>query len=182
MSNQDEKNMKSEEIEVNCEEEHDHEACDHDHDHDHHHTVTLELEDGTELICPVIAIFEADKNEYIALLHPIEETALLYRFFDYEAKYTPGATKEICPAPLPQEQTKKAQSCAKTAHKALKCKVWSRTDMIIQEGEIFMLETNTIPGMTETSLVPLAAKAAGLSLSQLLDKLIELSLELANSR
>ena len=105
-----------------------------------------------------------------------------YRFFDYEAKYTPGATKEICPAPLPQEQTKKAQSCAKTAHKALKCRVWSRTDMIIQEGEIFMLETNTIPGMTETSLVPLAAKAAGLSLSQLLDKLIELSLELANSR
>jgi len=104
-----------------------------------------------------------------------------YTFFDYKAKYTPGATEEICPAPLSRVQTEKAQSCAKKAHEALKCRVWSRTDMMIQGEKIYILETNTIPGMTETSLVPLAAKAAGMTLSQLLEKLIELSLELTDS-
>jgi D-alanine-D-alanine ligase len=98
-------------------------------------------------------------------------------FFDYEAKYTPGATKEICPAPLSDHERERLQSCAVVAHRALRCRVWSRTDMILHHGEIHVLETNTIPGMTATSLVPLAAKAAGLSLSDLLDRLIELSLE-----
>jgi D-alanine-D-alanine ligase len=100
-----------------------------------------------------------------------------YVFFDYEAKYTPGASREICPAPLPEEERKKAESCAKEAHRALQCEIWSRSDMIIQAGEIFLLETNTIPGMTETSLVPLAARNAGFTFPQFLDRLIELSLE-----
>ena len=104
-----------------------------------------------------------------------------YSFFDYEAKYTPDATKEICPAPISKDQTEKAQSCAKKAHEVLKCRVWSRTDMIIHDEKIYILETNTIPGMTETSLVPLAAQAAGMSLPQLLEKLIDLSLELTDS-
>ena len=98
-------------------------------------------------------------------------------FFDYEAKYTPGATEEICPAPLPEARTEEAQACAKKAHSALMCEVWSRTDMILQDEKIVVLETNTIPGMTETSLVPLAARAAGMSLSDLLDRLIDLSLQ-----
>jgi len=100
-----------------------------------------------------------------------------HSFFDYEAKYTPGATDEICPAPISKTMTEAAQSCAKRAHRALMCEVWSRTDMILQGEKIFVLETNTIPGMTETSLVPLAARAAGMSLSALLDRLIKLSLE-----
>ncbi|HAS73950.1 MAG TPA: DUF1292 domain-containing protein [Clostridiales bacterium UBA8960] len=58
---------------------------DHDHDHDHHvHTVTLELENGEELICPIIEIFEVDGKEYIALLHPEEEIALLYGFVEHD--------------------------------------------------------------------------------------------------
>ena len=61
---------------------------DHDHDHDHDHEdndlVTLILEDGTELKCPIIDIFDVNENQYIALFHPIEETALLYTFHDYE--------------------------------------------------------------------------------------------------
>ena len=69
-----------------------------------------------------------------------------------------------------------AQSCAIRAHEALLCRVWSRTDMIVQGEDIFMLETNTIPGMTETSLIPLAARTAGMSMTALLDRLIELSL------
>ena len=83
--------------------------------------------------------------------------------------------REICPAPVSDELKEKAQTCAEKAHEALQCQAWSRTDMILVESDVYVLETNTIPGMTETSLVPLAAKTAGLSLSQLLDRLIDLS-------
>lgn len=57
---------------------------DHEHEHEHTHTVTLELETGEELECPIIEIFEVDGKEYIALLHPEEEIAMLYGFKDYE--------------------------------------------------------------------------------------------------
>jgi len=103
-----------------------------------------------------------------------------HHFFDYQAKYTPGATKEICPAPLPPHLTEKAQQCALLAHKALGCKGYSRTDMILKGEDIYILETNTIPGMTETSIFPLAAKAMGMSFSTLVEELINLALETKN--
>ncbi len=98
-------------------------------------------------------------------------------FFDYDAKYTPGTTEEICPARIDDAIKEKTWIIAKNAHKALFCRGYSRTDMIIRDGDIYVLETNTIPGMTETSLLPLAAKTAGISFSALLDRLIELSLQ-----
>jgi D-alanine-D-alanine ligase len=73
--------------------------------------------------------------------------------------------------------TQKAQACAITAHNALFLQGYSRTDMILQNNEFFVLETNTIPGMTGTSLYPKSAKAAGMSFGQLLDRLIELGIE-----
>ncbi len=100
-----------------------------------------------------------------------------YEFFDYEAKYKPGATEEICPARLSEDFTKKAQDYAVRAHQALKCRGYSRTDMIVSDNEVYILETNTIPGMTATSLYPQAAAAAGIGFSELLDRLIELALE-----
>ena len=100
-----------------------------------------------------------------------------YAFFDYEAKYLPGASHEICPARLNPELTKRAQGCALTAHQALGCRGYSRTDMMIREQNIYVLETNTIPGMTATSLFPQGAKAAGLDFPALLDTLINLALE-----
>jgi D-alanine-D-alanine ligase len=100
-----------------------------------------------------------------------------YGFFTYEAKYTPGATREICPARLSDALTRKAQDYAVRAHKALKCRGYSRTDMIACDDEVYILETNTIPGMTATSLFPQAAAAAGISFAKLLDRLIELALE-----
>jgi len=103
--------------------------------------------------------------------------ASTYAFFDYEAKYQPGASEEICPARLDPELTRRAQACALTAHKALGCRGYSRTDMMIREQEIYVLETNTIPGMTATSLFPQGAKAAGLDFQDLLDTLINLALE-----
>ncbi len=100
-----------------------------------------------------------------------------YVFFDYEAKYQPGASTEICPARLDPETTHRAQQCALAAHAALGCRGYSRTDMMVQDGKIYVLETNTIPGMTATSLFPQAAKAAGLEFPDLLDTLIRLALE-----
>ncbi|MCK4604443.1 MAG: D-alanine--D-alanine ligase [Deltaproteobacteria bacterium] len=100
-----------------------------------------------------------------------------HSFFDYDAKYLPGATKEICPADIPKQASEKAGALAVAAHKALQLRAYSRTDMILAHtGKIFALETNTIPGMTPTSLFPQAAEAAGVSFSKLLDQLIDMAL------
>ena len=99
-----------------------------------------------------------------------------YPFFDYQAKYQAGASQEICPADLSAEITAKAQDYGLKAHKALGLKGYSRTDMmVVDSGEIIIIETNTIPGMTPTSLLPQAAKEYGLSFGELLDRLIELA-------
>ena len=98
-------------------------------------------------------------------------------FFDYEAKYTAGVTQEICPARIDEELTLKAQTLAQNSHQALFCRGYSRTDMILKGRDIYILETNTIPGMTATSLLPQAAQAAGVDFTRLLDKLIELGME-----
>jgi D-alanine-D-alanine ligase len=132
---------------------------------------------GREVTCCVIG------NESLETLPVIEVIpSNNHEFFNYEAKYKTGGAKEICPADLPASMLKKITHNAKTAHHALRCRVWSRTDMIVNDNEVFVLETNTVPGMTENSLFPLAAETAGLSLAQLLDKLIALSLEGSASR
>mgnify|MGYP005851788569 FL=1 len=100
-----------------------------------------------------------------------------YEFFDYEAKYTPGASHEVCPARISDSMTRRARELAVSAHRALYCRGYSRTDMIVSGEIIFVLETNTIPGMTQTSLFPQAAAAAGMDFPALLDRLIELALE-----
>ncbi len=127
---------------------------------------------GVELTAGVIGNEELQALPIIEII-PGKE----FDFFDYAAKYTPGATQEICPARIDAATTQKAQSYAKMAHRALCCKGYSRTDMILADGQLYVLETNTIPGMTPTSLLPQAAQAAGIDFSRLLDKLIELSLE-----
>jgi D-alanine-D-alanine ligase len=102
---------------------------------------------------------------------------LSHSFFDYDAKYLSKATVEICPANIQGRAFRKAQSIAVAAHRALHLRAYSRTDMILSDtGKIYVLETNTIPGMTPTSLFPQAAEAAGISFSRLLDKLIDMAL------
>lgn len=100
-----------------------------------------------------------------------------YDFFNYEAKYQPGASREVCPAPVSKKVCAKAQDYALRAHRCLQLRGYSRTDMILAGEELCLLETNTIPGMTPTSLLPQAAAEAGLSFSALLDRLIELAIE-----
>jgi D-alanine-D-alanine ligase len=128
--------------------------------------------DGIELTGGVIG---NDQLEALPIIEIIPSES--FDFFDYEAKYTAGATNEICPARIDDVMTQKSQKIAKTAHKALFCKGYSRTDMILNGQDIYVLETNTIPGMTATSLLPLAAGEAGIPFGRLLDRLIELSIE-----
>jgi D-alanine-D-alanine ligase len=139
------------------------------------HDSTILLEgyiEGIELTGGVIGNKDLQALPLIEII-PNDE----HEFFDYEAKYTAGVTQEICPARIDDEMTQKAQTYAKSAHQALFCSGYSRTDMILKDGEIFVLETNTIPGMTATSLLPQAAQVAGFSFSRLLDQLIELSIQ-----
>ena len=101
-----------------------------------------------------------------------------YTFFDYNAKYKAGASREICPAPIDEGLAARAREYGVAAHKALQLRGYSRTDMILTaEGKIVLLETNTIPGMTATSLFPQAAAVYGLPFSALLERLIELGME-----
>ena len=127
---------------------------------------------GIELTGGVIGNREL---EALPLIEIVPDEA--HEFFDYEAKYTAGVTQEICPARVDEKITQAAQAYAKKAHQALFCRGYSRTDMILQDQNLFVLETNTIPGMTATSLLPQAAQVGGMSFSRLLDRLIELSLE-----
>ena len=99
-----------------------------------------------------------------------------HEFFDLHAKYTPGATEEICPARLNEELSARAREIALAAHRALDCRGYSRVDMFVVGDRIKVLEVNTIPGMTQTSLFPQAAKASGLEFSRLLDTLVDLAL------
>ncbi len=132
---------------------------------------------GTEITGGVLG---NDEPEALPLIEIIPGDG--YEFFDYEAKYKAGATKEICPARIDEGLTRKAQEFARTAHTVLNCLGYSRTDMILSGKELFLLETNTIPGMTATSLFPQAANVGGYSFSALLDKLVELSLEVHAKR
>jgi D-alanine-D-alanine ligase len=140
---------------------------------EHDHTVLLEAYiTGIELTGGVIGNHDL---EALPLIEIIPDKN--HEFFDYEAKYVAGVSQEICPARIDESLTEKAQTYAKMAHSALSCKGYSRTDMMLNGKEIYVLETNTIPGMTATSLLPQAAAAAGLNFSQLLDKLIQLGIE-----
>jgi D-alanine-D-alanine ligase len=99
---------------------------------------------------------------------PVVEMRTPRAFYDYEAKYQANSTEYLCPAPLSAEQTAAMQDTALKAFNAVGASGWGRVDIMLdQSGQHFLLEVNTVPGMTEKSLVPMAAKAAGLSFSQL---------------
>jgi D-alanine-D-alanine ligase len=103
-------------------------------------------------------------------------------FYDYEAKYTPGATEEIVPARISPDETAMAQEIALACHEALGCRGVSRTDIISTGEWMYVIEVNTIPGMTPTSLLPRAAVAAGIEFAGLLDLIIDFALEEGTQR
>ncbi len=104
---------------------------------------------------------------------PVVEMRTPRAFYDYEAKYQANSTEYLCPAPLSAEQTAAMQETALKAFNAVGASGWGRVDIMLdQQGRHFLLEVNTVPGMTEKSLVPMAAKAAGLSFSQLVQAIL----------
>jgi D-alanine-D-alanine ligase len=126
--------------------------------------------DGTEVSVGVINY----KGETVVL--PITEIVSENDFFDYEAKYL-GKSQEITPARISEDIAEKIRAVAKKAYTILKMSGFSRSEFIIVDGEPFMLEMNTIPGLTTESLIPQQARAAGISLEDLFTNSIELALK-----
>ncbi len=107
---------------------------------------------------------------------PVGEIIPVKELYDYECKYTPGMAKEIFPADLTAAQTVDVQHLAKRAFDALKLSGCARIDFrMTPAGDFFCLEANTLPGMTETSLIPQAAAAAGVSFPALCDRIAQLA-------
>lgn len=108
---------------------------------------------------------------------PIIEIAPVEGFYDYKNKYKAGSTVETCPAELSEQITKEMQGYAEKVSEVLGLNTYSRTDFLLdEEGRIFCLEANTLPGMTPTSLLPQEAKVTGVDFNQLCEKLIESSM------
>ncbi len=129
-----------------------------------------EFLEGTEVTCAILG-----SSNPKAL--PLVEIVPRNEFFDLEAKYDSKLTDEIVPARINKKLTREAQEAALRAYKALGCRAFGRVDMIISRGKPYVLEVNTIPGLTPVSLFPKAAKAAGISYEKLLDKIISFSRE-----
>jgi D-alanine-D-alanine ligase len=127
---------------------------------------------GREATCGVI---ENYRKHLIYPLPPVEIVPPEGNFFDYTVKYN-GATKEICPSGFDNSVKRLIENMAVAAHRALSLRHYSRSDFIVSSRGIYILETNTLPGLTSESLFPKAARAAGMEFPQLLDHLIKLAL------
>jgi len=122
---------------------------------------------GTEVTCAVLG------NEKPIALPVIEIIPLKGKFFDYTSKYTESGSEEIVPARISKGLTKKVQNLAIKVYRTVGCRGFGRVDFILKDNKYpIVLEINTIPGLTPMSLVPKAAKAAGISYRSLLDKII----------
>jgi len=125
---------------------------------------------GTEIAVSILG------NEELEAL-PIVEIVPKSGVFDFDARYTMGATEFYIPARLDKETGERARQVALRTHEALGCKNVSRVDIIVDsQGEPYVLELNISPGMTDTSLLPLAAQAAGISFNDLVARLVDLAL------
>ena len=95
-------------------------------------------------------------------------------FYDYESRYEIGMTTFVCPAELPAETTARAQQLALEVYGLLGCHGVARVDLMLEQdsGELWVLETNVVPGMTETSLLPQAADAAGVGFEELVERIL----------
>ncbi|AEJ38510.1 D-alanine--D-alanine ligase [Sulfobacillus acidophilus TPY] len=128
---------------------------------------------GREFTCAVLE----EMDGQLRALPVIEIIPKSGRFFDFTAKYQTGAADEICPAPIPDAMRDTIQHMAIKAHDVLGCEGLSRADMIWTDQGPVLLEVNTIPGMTRNSLVPKAARAAGIAFEGLVGHLVRLALQ-----
>jgi len=126
--------------------------------------------DGIELTVPVLGKL----NEEQAL--PIIEIIPKNEIYDYEAKYTEGESEQIVPARISDELTEQIKQYAITAHRLLGCETYSRVDFLLMDDIPYILEVNTLPGMTPTSLFPNAAKHENISYDEMIEKLVQLTI------
>jgi len=132
--------------------------------------------DGIELTAAVLGTKEP---RVLPLIEIVSET----EFYDYTAKYTPGMSHHIIPARIPPEAVAQVEELALKTYKAMNCSQYARVDLMLNKKyEPFILETNTLPGMTETSLLPDAARAAGISFAELISLLVDEAYLLAAER
>jgi len=130
--------------------------------------------EGREL---TVAIWDGDAEP---IAFPVIEIEPQSGFYSYEAKYTPGRSRYVVPASLEDRVFKEVQSAAIRAHLSLGCRIYSRVDIRLGiDDKPYVLEVNTIPGMTATSLVPKAAKAYGWSFPELASRMVEAALKAA---
>jgi D-alanine-D-alanine ligase len=134
------------------------------------HVMIQQYISGREFTCGVV-----EKNKKAFPLLPTEIISSK-QLFDYEAKYQPGVSQEITPPDLSKKQIYEIQQLGLKAHEVLGCRGMSRSDFILKDNKFFILETNTIPGMTPTSLLPQGAKAMGIDFPHLLDLIIKAAL------
>lgn len=107
---------------------------------------------------------------------PVLEIRAPQGFYDYQAKYTKGVTEYLVPAPIPEERARTCQQLALRVFDALGCRDMARVDFRMNsKGELYVLELNSIPGFTETSLLPKAAKAAGIEFPELCDRILQMA-------
>ena len=125
---------------------------------------------GLEVTCSVLDIVARGEAHALPVTEIRPETS---SFFDYYSKYTPGACQEITPARIGEHLAQKVQEAAVSAHKALGCCGWSRSDFIIDDNGPVWLEVNTVPGLTQTSLFPQAAAEIGIPYNELITLLVE---------
>lgn len=131
--------------------------------------------------CSVVEQYIPGREVQIAILEdqalPSIEIVPKTGFYDYENKYQPGAAEEICPAPIPPETEAALAEAALTVFHTLGLSVYARADFILgEDGRIWFLEINTLPGMTPTSLVPQEAAAAGISYGELCERILNASI------
>jgi len=114
-----------------------------------------------------------------AALPVVEAVPQEEQFYDFESRYEIGRTRFACPAELPEPVTARAQALAVATYELLGCDGVARVDMMLDEAtsELFVLEANVIPGMTDTSLLPQAAEAAGIAFEALVERMLELAFE-----
>ncbi|HEV2284186.1 MAG TPA: D-alanine--D-alanine ligase [bacterium] len=132
---------------------------------------------GIELTCGILE----DPDTGVPQVLPVIEIVPKREFFTYEAKYQ-GASEEICPARIPGAAAAKARDLALRAHQVLGCEGFSRVDLFLCGTDVVVLEVNTIPGLTEGSLIPLAAHAAGIEYPELLNRMIAAALRRDRAR
>ncbi len=123
--------------------------------------------DGKEFTCGIVKL----KGEKIVF--PITEVLPKNEFFDFEAKYTPGATEEITPARLPENLFKKCQQLTAEIYDMCECSGIVRIDFILKDEKFYFLEANTTPGMTATSFIPQQIAAMGKTLQEIISQIIE---------